>query len=397
MIVKILRPSATFNGISYNADKIESDKGELMKIENFGALQALEHLKPRDYVNYLEARSATSARIKYPQFHAVLSCKGKSHTKEQLTELATNWLRGMGYEKQPYMLVFHKDTSNNHIHIVSTRIDENGKKINDSYEKIRAYQVLNHLIDLNEKKQIDKDIERALSYNFSTRPQFMMLLECQGYSLQLDGDKYKIFKYGVQHGTVDLSLVDARRKIYNKNIDRLAQLRAIIEKYSKIHNPDVVPVSKPLPKGMIAKPTGYTSDLAKELSAKLGLQILFHGQPGMPPYGYTLIDHSHNHKSVYKGGELMPLEKLIDPTKFLAINFQEPIIEMLQSVEACRDIEGLPAQPVEQTETITPFNSECEAISLLPEISLDLADDIDDEAILGRNRQRKRKARTNTR
>jgi len=397
MIVKILRPSATFNGISYNTDKIESDKGELMKVENFGALQALEHLKPRDYVNYLEAYSATSARIKYPQFHAVLSCKGKSHTKEQLTELATNWLKGMGYEKQPYMLVFHKDTSNNHIHIVSTRIDENGKKINDSYEKIRAYQVLNQLIDLNEKKQIDKDIERALSYNFSTRPQFMMLLECQGYSLQLDGDKYKISKYGVQHGTVDLALVDARRKTYKKDIDRLAQLRAIIEKYSKIHNPAVVPVSKPVPKGVIAKPTGYTSDLAEELSTKLGLQILFHGQPGMPPYGYTVIDHSRNHKSVYKGGELMPLGKLIDPTKFLANNFQEPIIEMLQSVEAERDIEGLPAQSVEQTDTTPAFNGEYEATSFLPEISLDLADDIDDEAILGRNRQRKRKARTNTR
>jgi len=397
MIVKILCPSATFKGISYNTDKMESDKGELMKVENFGALQALEHLRPRDYVNYLEARSATSARIKYPQFHAVLSCKGKSHTKEQLTELATNWLKGMGYEKQPYMLVFHKDTANNHIHIVSTRIDENGKKINDSYEKIRAYQVLNQLMDLNEKKQIDNDIEKALSYNFSTRPQFMMLLECQGYSLQLDGDKYKISKYGVQQATVDLALVDARRKTYNKDIDRLAQLRAIIEKYSKIHNPAVVPLSKPVPKGMIAKPTGYTSDLAEELSAKLGLQILFHGQPSMPPYGYTIIDHSRNHKSVYKGGELMPLEKLIDPTKFLGNNFQKPIIEMIQSVEAERDIEGLPAQSIVQTDTASSFTGEYEATSFLPEISLDLADDIDDEAILGRNRQRKRKARTNTR
>lgn len=397
MIVKILRPSATFKGIGYNTDKIESEKGELMKVENFGALQALEHLKPRDYVNYLEARSATSARIKYPQFHAVLSCRGKSHTKEQLTELATNWLKGMGYEKQPYMLVFHKDTSNNHIHIVSTRIDEDGKKINDSYEKIRAYQVLNQLMDLNEKKQIDKDIERALSYNFSTRPQFMMLLECQGYSLQLDGDRYKISKYGVEQGTVDLALVDARRKTYKKDIDRLAQLRAMVEKYSKIRSPTVVPVSKPAPKGMIAKPTGYTSDLAKELSAKLGIQILFHGQPGMPPYGYTVIDHSLKHRSVYKGGELMPLEKLIDPTQFLSNNFQEPIIEMPQSVKTESDIEDLQAHSLDRSDTTPGFTGEYEVTSFLPEISLDLADDIDDEAILGRNRQRKRKARTNTR
>lgn len=397
MIVKILSPSATFKGVSYNTDKIESDKGELMKVENFGALQGLEHLKPQDYINYLEARSATSARIKYPQFHAVISCKGKSHTKEQLTKLATSWLKGMGYEKQPYLLVFHKDTANNHIHIVSTRIDENGKKIKDNYEKIRAYQVLNQLTGLDEKRQIEKDIESALGYNFSTRPQFMMLLECQGYSLQLDGDKYKISKYGVQQGTVDLAVVDARRKSYKKDIDRLAQLRAIIEKYRKTHNPAVTPVSKSVPKGMVVKPTGYTSDLAEYLATKLGVQILFHGQPGMPPYGYTVIDHSHKSKSVYKGGELMPIEKLIDPSEFLANKIEEPIIEILTTTVNDENISTIPEGYPIQSDPAPDFANENETTVFLPEINLDLADDIDDEAILGRNRQRKRKARTNTR
>lgn len=398
MIVKILSPSATFKGVSYNTDKIESDKGELMKVENFGALQGLEHLKPQDYINYLEARSATSARIKYPQFHAVISCKGKSHTKEQLTELATSWLKGMGYEKQPYLLVFHKDTANNHIHIVSTRIDENGKKINDGYEKIRAYQVLNQLMELDAKHQIGKDIEKALSYNFSTRPQFMMLLECQGYSLRLDGDKYKISKYGIQQGTVDLSVVDARRKAYKKDIDRLAQLRAIIEKYRKIHNPAVTPVSKSVPNGMVGKPTDYTSDLAEHLATKFGVQILYHGQPGMPPYGYTLIDHAHKTKSVYKGGELMPIEKFIDPSEFLSNNIEEPITEQqATTVETDENIGSIPEYTPIQSDPASDLANENETMAFFPEINIDLAEDIDDEAILGRNRQRKRKARTNTR
>jgi Relaxase/Mobilisation nuclease domain len=392
MIVKIFDPSATFKGVSYNTNKIENEKGELMKVENFGALQGLENLRPQDYINYLEARSATSARIKYPQFHAVISCRGKTHSKEQLTGLATDWLKGMGYEKQPYLLVFHKDTSNNHIHIVSTRIGENGKKINDSYEKIRAYQVLNQLMGLNEKKQIEKDIAKALSYNFSTRAQFMMLLECQGYSMQLNGDNYKISKYGVQQGTVDLAIVDGRRKTYNKDTSRLAQLRAIIEKYRKTHNPAVVPVSKPLPKGMIAKPTGYTSELAVHLAEKLGLQILFHGQSGMPPYGYTVIDHSHKQQSVYKGGEIMPIEKLIDPSEFLSNTAQE--IKPSAIAETDQNIGGY---ILGQSDLTSCPANESETMTFLPEINLELADDIDDEAILGRNRQRKRKARTNTR
>src|SRR5690606_24014541 len=78
MIVKILKPSTTFKGVRYNTNKVDKDKGELMKVANFGALQALQNLRPTDYVNYLEAQSAASKRTKYPQLHAVISCKGRS-------------------------------------------------------------------------------------------------------------------------------------------------------------------------------------------------------------------------------------------------------------------------------------------------------------------------------
>ncbi|MGE6221166.1 relaxase/mobilization nuclease domain-containing protein [Nubsella zeaxanthinifaciens] len=395
MIVKILAPSATFKGVSYNTDKIEDDRGELMKVENFGALQVLDQLRPQDYINYLEARSATNPRIRYPQFHAVISCRGKSHTKEQLTDLATKWLKGMGYGKQPYLLVFHKDTANNHIHIVSTRVDGNGRKINDSYEKIRAYQVLNQLMELDQNKQFLKDVESAFGYHFSTRAQFMLLLESQGYSLRLDGDSYRISKYGLHQGTVDLSKVDAIRKGYQKDLDRLAQLRAIIDKYLKVYDPTIFPVSVPTVKGVPSKLTGYSSKLVEYLAAKFGIQVLFHGKPGMPPYGYTLIDHSR--RQVYKGGEVMPLEKLKGPAEFISMDMVQhssPSFSASISDGYPGDFEG---QETDRSETFAEQSAEQETTSFLADINLDLADDIDDEAILGRNRQRKRKARTNTR
>ena len=384
MIVKILPKSATFKGVQYNTNKIENDKGELMKVENFGVLQALEHLKPKDYINYLEARSATSARTKYPQFHAVISCKGKSHSKEQLTEIAAQWLKGMGYGEQPYLMVFHKDTGNNHIHIVSTRVDENGQKINDSYEKIRAYQVLNQVMGIDEKKQVIKDLDKALSYNFSTRAQFMMILESQGYTLKLTDGQYQVFRYGKQQGSVDTAEVDSRITFYKKDIDRLAQLRAITDKYRVSHNPAIIPLTVPLPGGKAAKPTGYTSELAELLASKFGVQVLFHGNAGMPPYGYTLIDHAQ--KTVYKGGELMPITEFIKPPLGHLPELEQPIGDSLRPTPI---ISQAVLEAEEQWETIST--------AWMPEINLDIADDIDDEAILGRNRQRKRKTRTNTR
>ncbi|WP_324759074.1 relaxase/mobilization nuclease domain-containing protein [Sphingobacterium thalpophilum] len=386
MIVKILPPSATFKGVRYNTNKVDKDKGELMKVANFGALEALQNLRPTDYVNYLEAQSAASKRTKYPQLHAVISCKGRSHSKQELTAIAEQWLNGMGYGQQPYLLVFHKDTANNHIHIVSTRVDRDGKKINDSFEKIRAYEVLNRIVGVDEKQEIDKNIEKALSYGFSTRAQFMMLLEARGYSLKLSDGVYQISRYGKRQGTVSLEQVDAKIGTFDKDIDRLAQLRAVFDKYRSQYDSAVVHVTAPLPGNRPTAPSGYTSAMAQMLSGKFGVHIIFHGKDGKPPYGYTVIDHSR--KMVYKGKDLMPLAEFIAPSQ------DTPEISAQADRTEPTEKERKPLH--EETATYTDH---VQGVSeqWMPNIQIDIADDIDDEAIHGRNRRRKRKARTNSR
>ncbi|MCC2598288.1 relaxase/mobilization nuclease domain-containing protein [Sphingobacterium sp. FBM7-1] len=386
MIVKILKPSATFKGVRYNTNKVDKDKGELMKVANFGALQALQNLRPKDYVNYLEAQSAASKRTKYPQLHAVISCKGRSHSKQELTAIAEQWLNGMGYREQPYLLVFHKDTSNNHIHIVSTRVDRDGKKINDSFEKIRAYEVLNRIVGVDEKQEIDKNIEKALSYGFSTRAQFMMLLEARGYSLKLSDGVYQISRYGKRQGTVSLEQVDAKIGTFDKDIDRLAQLRAVFAKYRSQYDPVVIHVPAPLPGNRPSAPSGYTSAMAQMLSDKFGVQIIFHGKDGKPPYGYTVIDHSR--KMIYKGKDLMPLAEFIAPSQ------DTPDISAKEDRTEPTEKERKPLY--EETATYTD-HVQGTSEQWVPNIQIDISDDIDDEAIHGRNRRRKRKARTNTR
>ncbi len=393
MIVKILDPSTTFKGVRYNTNKVDKDKGELMKVSGFGALQALQNLRPEDYVNYLEAQSAASKRTKYPQLHAVISCKGRSHSKQQLTAIAEQWLKGMGYGQQPYLLVFHKDTANNHIHIVSTRVDREGKKINDSFEKIRAYEVLNRILGVDEKKEIDKNIEKALSYGFSTRAQFMMILEAQGNSIKLSDGIYQISRYGKRQGTVSLEQVDAKISAFDKDISRLAQLRAVFAKYRGQYDPAVVHVTAPLPGNRSSAPSGYTSAMAQMLSDKFGVQIIFHGKDGKPPYGYTVIDHSR--KMVYKGKDLMQLAEFIAPSEAIPeISAKADRAE----IKTDRTVQNEKEQKT-PSEEIPTYTDHVQGTSeqWIPNIQIDISDDIDDEAIHGRNRRRKRKARTNTR
>ena len=405
MIVKILQKSKVFSGVHYNTNKMDKNKGELMYVANFDALQGLTNLRPQDYINYLNAVSGQSKRIVFPQFHAIISAKGRELSKKELTDLAVKWLKGMGYGENPYMLVFHKDTANNHIHMVSTRIGPDGKKVNDSYEKIRAYKVLNNLLGLNETNEAAKDISQALTYGFSSRAQFMMLLEVKGYALSLKDSQYQISKFGKKQGGLPVEKVDQRIGDYQLNKERLQQLRAIIDKYRPDYNPELIPEKSKLPGGGERMATGYTSGLAEMLHDKFGLQIFFHAKDGKPPYGYTVIDHAQ--KAVYKGGELMPLAELIKPAQGCihqetktepAHDWGTPGVENQEEPQQISLDETYEYMPSENMGSYHPvFTDYVAPGSYVPPLRIDIFDDIDDEQINGRNRRRKRKARTNTR
>jgi hypothetical protein len=53
------------------------------------------------------------------------------------------------------------------VHLVSTRVDKTGRKINSAFEKIRAVNLLNDVLGYT----------TAMSYNFSTKAQFYMVIE----------------------------------------------------------------------------------------------------------------------------------------------------------------------------------------------------------------------------
>lgn len=326
MIIKILSSSATFNGVKYNTDKIDSGKGELLKAANFGILQGLHHWRPQDFKNYFKAMSSRNKLVGKPQFHAVISAKGRSTDEAKLLEVAEKFMESMGYGKQPYLVVYHSDTANNHVHIVSTRIDWNGRKINDSYEKLRAVKVIRQIM----QQDNDARMKSALDYRFTTIGQLKSILEAKGHA--------ELFK------DIDPEIV----KFKEPSKERAVQLKAIFSKYA---------------------PRYSTNQFADFLKQKMGVELLFHSKDGKPAYGYTVLDHAQ--RNAFKGGEIMPLKELFNanekPEQKQTIDFQEPEVFGYSVIE--------PATPID----------------------INIASDIDDEAIHGPRRHRKKKARTNLR
>jgi len=63
-------------------------------------------------------------------------------TDGELAQMAHEYMQRMGYGDQPYIIVKHEDINRHHLHIVSIRVDEQGKRINSDFTKRRSLAIL---------------------------------------------------------------------------------------------------------------------------------------------------------------------------------------------------------------------------------------------------------------
>ena len=66
-------------------------------------------------------------------------------TDQQLSDIAREYMRKLGYGDQPYLVYKHTDIDRHHIHIVGLRVDENGRPLNDRFEHRRSKQITREL------------------------------------------------------------------------------------------------------------------------------------------------------------------------------------------------------------------------------------------------------------
>jgi len=305
MIIKILSSTGTFAAVRYNTNKVDSGDGELMKIGNMRHFENDPNISPEEVKEYMVAHSAVNPRIKNAQFHATISAKGKELDKHQLTEAAVKYLDKMGYGENPYIIVFHSDTENNHVHIVSSRVGNDGKKINNDNEKYRSQSVRRELMKEYGIKT-DKDIDMLLSYRFQTEKQLLTLLRNEGFTVVEDAGSLDVYHNGNLRKKLDRSAM----RYGEPDRERARQLKAIVQKYAEKHDTKLVPVFEKRAGERLGKITGYTSELSEFLKSRFGLEFHYHFSGDKKPFGYTVFDHSE--KKVFKGSDIFKLAMLLD-------------------------------------------------------------------------------------
>ena len=311
-----------FPGVQYNDKKIDEGNGELMLMKNFPSF-ITESCRKQQIRDYLESVSK-STKVKKPQFHGVISSKFQEHSKDELTKVAKNFMEEMGYGMQPFIVVFHKDTDNNHIHIVSTRVDkQTGKKINDSYERLKAQKALSITMEKLYGQKPEEELEKLLNYKISSLNQLETLLGRNGYKIGKntnDENSLNILRNGVNQKTIrgDQIVFDN-----SKNDERAKQIKSILSKYKELYSTKVFKVEDQrqqqsmLPKEKLQDidlqvKIIFESELQKKLKDVFGIDIVFHHKEDKNPFGYTVIDHKTG--KVFKGGEIMKMNEVFEFT-----------------------------------------------------------------------------------
>lgn len=142
MVAKINHGSSLYGALSYNQEKVNEGLGKVLGTNlvmepadgkfSIGASMAdFERLMPSHY------------KTKKPVMHVSLNPHPDDKlTDAQLSDIGREYMQRLGYGGQPYMIFKHEDIDRQHIHIVASRVQTDGKLVPDRFEKDRSTKIV---------------------------------------------------------------------------------------------------------------------------------------------------------------------------------------------------------------------------------------------------------------
>ncbi len=323
-MVANIRSGATVGGaLYYNKEKV--DRGDAEVLFTQGMLPPLANDGRLDmeacmesFMPYLHANRRTKNTV----FHTSLNPAPEDRlTDGQLREIAAEYMERMGYGQQPYIVFKHRDIDREHLHIVSLRIDAEGRKLPHDFEARRSMEILRELerkyglhpavpgqeqgaadelrkVDYKAgdiKQQIQSSVRECLKrYRCASFGEFRTLLEC--YNIQVmemtgtvEGRDYAGIVYGamgddgygrgkpIKSSRIGRDVgYEALQRYYARSKETLREPGALDELQSKVRNTVLTSWSK--------------DSFCRHLREK-GVDAVFRTNPTGRIYGATFVDH----------------------------------------------------------------------------------------------------------
>ncbi|MDR0603551.1 MAG: relaxase/mobilization nuclease domain-containing protein [Bacteroidales bacterium] len=124
--------------VDYHTKKIEAGKGEFLYSSVVNSFS--------DFTDVAHQVAGLNERVKYPFHEVSLNLpKGESLDDDRFIEIAKDFMKKMKYDNTAYSIIRHTDKEHEHIHILFTTVDLEGKKVDRFNERRRSQQASREL------------------------------------------------------------------------------------------------------------------------------------------------------------------------------------------------------------------------------------------------------------
>jgi len=332
MVAKIKSGKSLIGALNYNENKVKQGKAKLIGAVKY--LKDKEQLSFNDKLFRLTDLAAMNQRAKTNTVHISLNFpNGENLPDEKLNEIVKDYLVGVGFGTQPYLVYRHEDAGHPHIHIVTTNIKRDGERIslhylgqNESEKTRKAIEIKYGLIKAEEqqkqKPNLKADVEAAeygkaetkrvitnilgytlRAYKFTSVPELNAVL--QQFNIMADRGSKDSRMYaheGLVYWILDkqgnkIGVPIKASTIYGK--PTLKTLDAKFKLNAQLRKPFKDDLIKILDDILIKRMT--KRDFQKSLREK-GVQCILRQNEEGRIYGVTFIDQKN--KAVFNGSDL---------------------------------------------------------------------------------------------
>jgi hypothetical protein len=407
MVAKINLGSSLYGALAYNGEKINEEKGKLLatnKIFDEGTGKVDIHRAVEDFKRYMPVQ----IRTEKPVIHISLNPHPDDKlTDVELADIAREYMEKLGYGNQPYMVYKHEDIHRHHLHIVSIRVDENGKCLNNAYNFHRSKAITRELekeyglhtaerqrstkeeavqkIDPskgNVKKQVGNVAKSLMRYHFQSLGEYRILLSL--YNVTVDEVRGEV-RGREYHGLVYSATDDRGVKIGNtlksstlsKTVGYEALQKRIEFSKNQIRNKKLAAKTKAIVATTLHQATSR-KELITALKAK-GIDAVFRETEMGRIYGATFIDH--NSGCVFNGSHL---------GKELSANaLQEHFATVFKDAPNQNGVHSFELEPLQERDLSQPNDFSGNGLGLLSFETQ--GTDSDEEAFIRRMQRKKKK------
>lgn len=141
MIAKQIKGVDFYNVLKYNQSKV--DKGEAIVLDtNLASNSVVQQAKEFNVIRQLKSNLSKAV------YHVSLNLPYNDTNKlsnHEFSNLARDYLEGMGFDENQYIVYKHFDVDHSHIHIVANRVNFSGNVVSDSQDYKRSEALIRKL------------------------------------------------------------------------------------------------------------------------------------------------------------------------------------------------------------------------------------------------------------